>query len=93
VLTIPYKWQRLFNDSGIEVTSRIDEPVPAEILDELDRKLPDFRRAFEPDGLAVQDFDSYGATVRTLRTFIASYRDLAEMVRDVMLPNPDIRPD
>jgi transaldolase len=92
VLTMPYKWQRLFNESGIEVTARIDEPVPAEILDELQRKLPDFRRAYEPDGLAVQDFDSYGATVRTLRAFIASYRDLTEMVREFMLPNPDLRP-
>jgi transaldolase len=73
------------------VTARIDEPVPAEVLDELERKLPDFRRAYEADGLAVEDFDSYGATVRTLRTFIASYRDLTEMVREVMLPNPDIR--
>lgn len=92
VLTIPYKWQRLFNASGIEVTARIDEPVPADVLDELERKLPDFRRAYDADGLAVEDFDSYGATVRTLRTFIASYRDLTEMVREVMLPNPDIRP-
>jgi transaldolase len=38
----------------------------------------------------VEEFDSYGATVRTLRTFIASYGDLTEMVREVMLPNPDI---
>lgn len=92
VLTIPYKWQRLFNASGIEVTPRIDEPVPAKVLDELERKLPDFRRAYEAEGLTVEDFDSYGATVRTLRTFIASYRDLTEMVRELMLPNPDIRP-
>ena len=66
--------------------------MPAEVLHELTRKLPDFRRAYEAGGLAVEDFDSYGATVRTLRTFIASYRDLTEMVREVMLPNPDIRP-
>jgi transaldolase len=91
VLTIPHKWQRLFNGSGIEVTPRIEEPVPAEILDELNRKLPDFRRAYETDGLAVEEFDSYGATVRTLRTFITSYHDLTEMVREVMLPNPDVR--
>jgi transaldolase len=91
VLTIPAKWQRLFNASDIEVRHRIDEPVPSEVLDELYRKLPDFRRAFEPDGLTVDEFDSFGATVRTLRSFIASYHDLVARVRDFMLPNPDVR--
>jgi transaldolase len=52
-------------------------------------KVPDFRRAYEPDGLTVDEFDSFGATVRTLRGFIASYQELVATVRDVMLPNPD----
>ena len=34
-------------------------------------KLPDFRRAYEPDGLTVDEFDTFGATRRTLRGFIA----------------------
>jgi transaldolase len=93
VLTMPYKWQRLFNASGIEVRPRIDEPVPAEILDELWRELPDFRRAYEPDGLAVDELDGFGATVRTLRGFIGSYHDLVATVRDAMLPDPDLRRD
>lgn len=88
VLTIPHRWQVLFNESGIPVRERIDEPVPAEAVDELSAKLPDFRRAFEPDGLGVEEFDGYGATVRTLRTFISSYHDLVAVVRDFMLPNP-----
>ena len=89
VLTIPHKWQVLFNESGIPVRERIDEPVPAEAVEELAAKLPDFRRAFEPDGLSAEEFDGYGATVRTLRTFISSYHDLVAVVRDFMLPNPD----
>jgi transaldolase len=90
VLTIPAKWQRLFNASDIDVQPRIDEPVPTEVLGELHRKLPDFRRAYEPDGLTVDEFDSFGATVRTLRSFITSYHDLVARVRDFMLPNPDV---
>jgi transaldolase len=39
--------------------------------------------------MSVEEFDSYGATVRTLRGFIASYQDLVATVRDYMLPNPD----
>jgi transaldolase len=89
VLTIPYKWQRLFNASDIPVVPRFDDPVPAEALEELQAKLPDFVRAYEPAGMTVDEFDGYGATVRTLRGFIASYQDLVATVRDVMLPNPD----
>ena len=89
VLTIPYKWQLLFNASDIDVVPRFDDPVPPEVLAELEAKLPDFRRAYEPDGLSVDEFDTFGATRRTLRGFIASYQDLVSDVRDVMLPNPD----
>ncbi|HET8528359.1 MAG TPA: transaldolase family protein [Gaiellaceae bacterium] len=89
VLTIPHKWQVLFNASDIEVLPRFDKPVPQDALDELAAKVPDFRRAYEPDGMRVDEFDAYGATVRTLRGFIASYQDLVATVRDVMLPNPD----
>jgi transaldolase len=88
VLTIPYKWARLFNGADVEVRPRFDDPVPEHVLAEL-AKLPDFRRAYEPDGLSIDEFDSYGATVRTLRGFIASYQDLCAEIRELMLPNPD----
>lgn len=88
VLTIPYKWQLLFNDSALEVAPRFDNPVPAEIVSELYDVLPDFRRAYDADGLTVDEFDSFGATVRTLRQFIGSYQDLVAVIRDFMLPNP-----
>jgi transaldolase len=91
VLTIPYKWQRLFNASDIQVVPRFDEPVPEPIVEELAAKLPDFRRAYDADGMTVEEFDSFGATVRTLRGFIASYQDLVAQVRDLMLPSPDAR--
>jgi transaldolase len=90
VLTIPSAWQRKFNESAIEVVSRIDKPVPAHALEQLYANLPDFRRAYDPDGLTVEEFDGYGATVRTLRGFIGSYHDLVALIRDAMLPNPDL---
>jgi transaldolase len=88
VLTIPHKWQVLFNASDVEVRPRFDDPVPEAALAELG-KLADFRRAYEPDGLAPDEFDTFGATVRTLRTFIASYQELCAEIRELMLPNPD----
>lgn len=89
ILTIPHKWQKLFNASDVEVKPRFGDDVPPTVLAELHGKLEDFRRAYEPDGMTVADFDSFGATVRTLRSFIASYQDLVAVVRDFMLPTPD----
>jgi hypothetical protein len=61
------------------------------VLDELTGRIPDFRRAYEPDGLRPDEFDAYGATVRTLRAFIGSYHDMLAAVREIMLPDPDLR--
>ena len=86
VLTIPYEWQVLFNKSDIEVKPRINDPVDPAIVDELYRKFSEFRRAYDEDGLSVPEFDHYGATVRTLRSFIEAYRELTAVVRDLTLP-------
>jgi len=42
--------------------------------------------------MTLAEFDGYGATVRTLRAFIGSYHDLIAVIRDLMLPNPDLKP-
>jgi len=90
VLTMPHAWQVLFNESGLETVPRMDEPVAGEIVDELYRCFADFRRAYDADGMTVDEFDGYGATVRTLRSFIGSYQDLVATVRGFMLPDPDV---
>jgi transaldolase len=90
VLTIPYSWQKKFIASDFEVKERMDTPVDPAIIAELYRRFADFRRAYDPDGLTPAEFDTYGATARTLRSFIASYRELLALVRDFMLPNPDV---
>ncbi len=93
VLTMPHAWQVRFNGSGIEPVERIGIAVAPDIVDDLLRRIPDFRRAYEPDGLTIDEFDSFGPTVRTLRTFISGYHDLQAAVRDIVLPDPDKRPD
>jgi transaldolase len=90
VISPPYAWQVRFNASDIEVRSRIDEPVRAEIVDELSRKFADFRRANTEGGLSIEEFDSFGPTRRTLRQFISACHDLDGVVRDVLIPNPDV---
>ncbi|MCP4964158.1 MAG: transaldolase [bacterium] len=92
ILTIPSKWQKLFNASQVEVIERMDDPVAPEVVAELYDRIPDFRRAYDADGMTDAEFDTYGATVRTLRGFIASHHELIRVIReDFMLPNPDVK--
>ncbi|MEP7199031.1 MAG: transaldolase family protein, partial [Chloroflexota bacterium] len=86
-LTIPYEWQVKFNESDVKPAPRMDEPVGEEILDAL-YSIPDFRRAYDEDGMTVQEFDTFGATVRTLRSFIEAWHQFVAVIRDCMLPNP-----
>lgn len=90
VVSPPYSWQVRFNASDIEVRSRIDQPVDPKIVDELLKKFGDFRRAYLEDGIRVEEFDEFPATRRTLRQFIAACSDLDALVRDFLLPNPDV---
>lgn len=89
VQTIPYEWQLLFNKSDIEVKKRMENPVDPAVVEELYRKFADFRRAYDENGMTVEEFDRFGATARTLRTFIESYAELLACVRDFMVPDPD----
>jgi transaldolase len=90
VLSPPYSWQLRFNASDVEVRSRIDEPVREEIESELSKKFADFRRANTEQGLSVEEFDSFGPTRRTLRQFISAVHDLDGVVRDILIPDPDL---
>ncbi len=92
IITIPSAWQKRFNASDVEVRPRIDEPVDPRIVDDLRRHFPDFVRAMDPEGLAPDEFDTFGPSARTLRAFIASYHELLHQVTDVLVPNPDLKP-
>ncbi len=91
VITLPAGWQRRFNASDVEVRARMDDAVEPQIVEELLDHFGDFRRAYEPEGLSVDEFDAFPPTVRTLRSFIGSYHDLLAAVTDAQLPNPDTR--
>ncbi len=89
VVSIPYGWQVRFNQSDISVTPRINRSVPKKIVDELLLKFKEFRKAYGEDAMSASKFDTFGATVRTLHSFIAGYQDLTAFIRDRMIPNPD----
>lgn len=91
VISPPCSWQRRYNASDIEVVPRIDTPVEPRIVDDLLRRFADFRRAYTEDGLTHEEFDSFGPTVRTLRQFSGACTDLAVLIRESLLPNPDLK--
>jgi len=92
ILTIPYEWQLKMNASDVEVKERMSDPVDPKIVNEMLAKIPDFRMAYEVDGMTWDQFDTYGATVRTLRGFMSSYHEVQGVIREFMLPNPDVKP-
>lgn len=86
VVSPPFDWQLRINENGIFAEDRIGVPVDPEIIATLRERVPEFRRAYEPDGLTPEEFDTFGATVRTLRQFLEADEQLDKVVRDILLP-------
>ena len=84
VITITQDWQAKLNASDVEVVSRIDKPVNPAYMKQL-MTLPEFVKAYEPGGLAPEQFEHYGAFVHTLTTFLEGYDDLLKTIRKYMV--------
>ena len=60
----------------------IDEPVPAGKIEELGERFLDFRRAYAPDGMTPEEFDSFGPNVKTISQFSQNWEGLIRFVED-----------
>ena len=59
---------------------RIDCPVDEEAVARVAAALPEFKQAYEPDGLTLDEFDHYGAVVMTLDGFdVTGWQKLAAL--------------
>jgi len=88
VISPPFAWQERIQASGLDPEPRIDVPVDPAIVDALLTSFPDFQRAYDPEGMTPAEFDSFGATRKTLRQFLAADADLDQIVRNVLIPAP-----
>ena len=88
VISPPFDWQLRINENALAVQRRIDVAVDAEIVATLAEKLPEFRRATEPGGMGVEEFETFGATRATLRQFLDADAKLDALVRDILVPAP-----
>lgn len=87
VVSPPFKWQQIINNSDYVPVERMSVPVDPYYLDQL-RRIPDFNRAYEVDGLTVEEFEEFGPTKLTLRQFLDADAKLDALVRDVIVPAP-----
>lgn len=68
IMSIAPPFQELLVSDTLPREERIDAEVPATVIDRL-RQVPEFVRAYEPDGMSPREFVSYGVTQRTLSQF------------------------
>ena len=88
MISPPFDWQLRINENDLPVESRIDLPVDEGIVSVLHERLAEFRRAYEPEGLAVDEFMDFGPTRLTLRQFLDADAKLDALVRDILVPAP-----
>lgn len=59
-----------------------DPSTSEDLVEELYLMIPDFRRAYDEDGMTAAEFDAFGATARTPRVAAASlYRTARHRAR------------
>lgn len=72
--------QELLLSAKLVQEERIEAQVPGDAIERLSQ-IPDFVRAYEPDGMKPTEFITYGVTQRTLSQFIESGWKLMENFR------------
>ncbi len=68
IMSIAPPYQEMLLSEELPFEQRIDRPVPADVIDRL-FAIPEFVRAYEPEGMEPEDFITYGVTQKTLAQF------------------------
>jgi transaldolase len=68
IMSIAPPYQELFVKEDFPREPRIHQAVPPDVIERL-KTLPEFVRAYEPDGMPPEEFIAYGVTQRTLSQF------------------------
>lgn len=84
ILTIPYGWQKKYNESNYEIINRIDEPISQHYFNKLN-ELEEFHKAYDEDGLTPEEFEHYGAFKATITSFLGGYDELCKLIRGYMV--------
>ncbi|MFZ5918223.1 MAG: transaldolase family protein [Chloroflexota bacterium] len=80
-ITINWSTAQEIMAAGAEIAPRMDIETPQAVIDELRAKFPDFCRAYDQDGLAVEEYAGYGPVQFFRNAFLRGwYLLLAEIV-------------
>ena len=55
------------------VMERLFNPVPQYVIDELNEKLPDFKRGYEEDGIQAKEYEEFGPVVKFRNSFVKNW--------------------
>jgi transaldolase len=79
-MTIHPKIQELLIEADkkgeIKQEKRIDAPVDEDAVARVVRAFPEFAKAYEPEGLSIDEFDAYGGVTMTLNGFDKGWQQL-----------------
>lgn len=84
ILTIPYTWQLKYNKFDFAIRSTIEDEVSEEYLNSL-KQIDEFNKAYDENGLSLEDFEHYGAFRATINGFLNGYDELVNIVRNYMV--------
>jgi len=79
-MSIAPPYQEMLVSDDLPREKRIDNPVSPDVIERLSH-LPEFVRAYEPDGMQPSEFITYGVTQRTLAQFYEGGWKLLENFR------------
>ncbi|UCG58604.1 MAG: hypothetical protein JSU70_03650, partial [Phycisphaerales bacterium] len=68
IMSIAPPYQEMLLSEELPCEERIDTEIPSEVVERLST-LPEFVRAYEPEGMQPEDFITYGVTQKTLAQF------------------------
>ena len=69
LMSITPAFQEILVTRDLRHEERIERPIPGDVIERLCR-MPEFVRAYEPDGMPPSEFVAFGATQRTLSQFV-----------------------
>lgn len=88
VISPPFGWQKRIQASELMGEDRMHIAVDPVIIDTMYAQMPEFRKAYDVDGMTPEEFQSFGATAKTLRQFLGADEELDHIVRDILIPAP-----
>jgi transaldolase len=77
IMSIHPRYQAMLLEPGVLCQERIGIPLEAQAIRRL-QAMPEFVRAYEPDGMQAEEFIRYGVTQRTLSQFVEAGWGLLE---------------